>query len=325
MPAADPDRRFRSLPVFLTFIAPASRCNQRCPACLLDRVADPVRTFALTPEDYALSLEQLVVAGVPVASVSFQGYEVTLPNSWPYVEATFTAANRLGLRKSFVTNGMLLDRWVERIVALRPDIIAVSIDGGDETTHDRHRGLPGAFRATHESLRRFLSMAPSFRDRIKIVSTVYDRATADSLSTLPTRLDKLGIRRWSLGFELDVADGWTVPVASPGEIRRWVCELRRAAKPFGIRFEFQDPFAFVSGQKPTLRDLAFRELVVRVEPAGYVRVGDELRQRFDEGTARVFHPRRMNLVDVIEYEKRCHRLRSALSKLQGEPQGRIEL
>ena len=130
-------------PVVLSFLAPAVRCNQRCPACILDQIGEPVSEVGLAPADYGLFVEQFVEAKVPIRSVTFQGYEVTLPASWPYLEVAFAVAREHEVARDFITNGMLLHKWTDRVEALDPQRISVSLDGSDPQTTTRSAGSEG--------------------------------------------------------------------------------------------------------------------------------------------------------------------------------------
>ena len=183
----------------LTLLAPADRCNQACPACFITEVArEPVHRFDLSPEDYAQFVSDFVESEHDIQTVSFAGYEVTLPAAWPYVEAAFSVAIRHGLRRSFITNGMLLSKWTDRIDALDLHQITVSLDGATAAENDRLRGLPGAFGATVRSVTRFAEAAPRFRSRLVVASCLYDDANVASLEEMPRLLASLGIRGWTL-------------------------------------------------------------------------------------------------------------------------------
>ena len=117
--------------------------------------------------------------------MSFQGYEVTLPASWPYLEAVFRIAMRHEIDRSFITNGMLLSRWTERVRVLEPSRISISIDGADAKTNDALRGVRGALDATVDSVTRFLTDAPDFNDRVAIASTLYLSKNLNSLKRMP--------------------------------------------------------------------------------------------------------------------------------------------
>ena len=292
-------------PVVLTFLAPAERCNQACPGCIIDRLGEPVRSFELSPSDYAQAVEQLVGADIPILSASFQGYEVTLPKSWPYVEAVFAVAKRHGIRRSFITNGMLLDRWADRIRALEPSRIAISLDGADPVAHDRLRGLPGAFLAATRAIGRFIEAAPSFRSRLSVASTLYDEANFRSLQEMPKLLTSLGVSRWVLGFELAVRNGVEVPVQSKSTLVGWLSALQSAAAEYDLRFHINDEFGFFQdGTKSSVlsaKGLFDPSFLLRVLPTGQVHVGSEVVREYRPRPSRLWHPDRNHISDVMGY------------------------
>ena len=307
-----------SPPVVLTLLAPADRCNQRCPECIIDLVGEPVRQFVLSPGDYGDIVDVLVSAGVPVHSISFQGYEVTLPTSWPYVEAAFAAANRHGIDKGFITNGMLLHRWIDRVRELDPSRIAISIDGSDEETHDSLRGLAGALMATNESVLRFLEHAPEFRDRLAVASTLFLRKNKESLLGMPAVLHRLGLSRWALSAGLKVQDGKKQPIDEIEELADAFAALIEVGEREGLQVHVNDEFGRLRG-RGRKRPSGFRSLrrpnsIVRVEPAGYVRVGPELLEAFDPKTARSYDPARDSFLDVIGYRERSEHGRGRRSR-----------
>ena len=299
-------------PVVLTFLAPADRCNQRCPSCLIDMTGEPVRSFVLSPEDYAAIVTQFVTAGIPLLAVSFQGFEVTLPRSWLYVEATFREAQKHQVRRSFITNGMLLDRHTDQIIELEPARISVSLDGSTPEANDPIRGLPGAFDATVRSIRRFLAAAPQFASAMSIVSTVFSEDNVRSLLQMPPLLASLGIPRWAAGFELGLQDGIERPVQHRDTLKRWIESLSEAADRHRISFHTNDEFGLFSenGANPApvrAKQLFHPDFIVRVEPTGHVRVGRELLAAFDERTTRRWTPDGPSIIEVIGYEERARR------------------
>ena len=228
-------------PATLTFLAPSERCNQHCPNCYITEVAnEPVQSFDLTPADYALFVKQFVDAGVSILSVKFQGYEVTLPRSWPYLEAVFKLAQEHGIRRGFITNGMLLHRWTDRIRALDPARITISLDGASPEANDPARGLVGAFRATTTSLRRFLESAPEFRDRVSVASVLRGQDNFPSLLEMPRLLRSLGVTRWLVSLELGLSDQTVGPVVSTKDLLLRFAELQRVAEQANIRFHASD-------------------------------------------------------------------------------------
>ena len=306
----------------LTFIAPAYLCNQSCPRCYLTEVTrEPVTAFDLLPTDYARFVDQFVDADVPILSMSFQGYEVTLPSSWPFVEAVFAVAQKNSLRKSFITNGMLLYKWVERIEVLDPDRISVSLDGTSAGVNDPIRGLPGAFDATVASLRRFLRALPSFGKRLAVVSCLYHPDQVQSLLAMPALLCDLGIERWTLSVELS-AHG---PRAQPREQRALLAsQLTRlvgAADAYGVRCYVNDEFGLFPDAKDSPlrpRRLYEADFLYRVEPTGHVRVGHQVLDVWNESATLRWNPATDDAVETVGY--RASAARSMARLANGAPQ-----
>ena len=275
---SDP-RREPLRPVVLSFLAPALRCNQRCPACVIDRAGEPVNDFSLRPADYALVIERFVDAGVPVRSVTFQGYEVTLPRSWPYLEAAFRSARSRDIPRDFITNGMLLSRWIEPIQALDPHRITVSLDGADASANDALRGIAGAFDATLGSLTKLISSLPEFAPRLAIASTLYPEANYTSLKEIPALLRALGIQRWSVGWELTMHGHHLIPSHDYETLCIELFDLKTRAEQAGIEFHASDDLGLF--QEPDRSRVGARSptkamQLLRFDPSGHVRIGDDL-------------------------------------------------
>ena len=268
-PSTDP-------PVTLTFLAPAERCNQRCPACILDRTGEPVQSFDLSPDDFALGVSQFVAAGARIRAVLFQGYEVTLPRSWPYVEAVFRVAREHSIRRGFITNGMLLHKWIDRTAALDTQRVTVSLDGASPEVNDPIRGIKGAFNATVESLRAFVQRVPGYRTRLAVASCVYPRQNEASLREMPRLLRSLGIERWLITFEVMIVDGVGRPAQAPETIPDTLRSLLEAADRYGVRAIANDELGVLNREVESV-PLGLRttrliepDYLYRIEPSGHV-------------------------------------------------------
>ena len=294
-------------PVVLTFLAPASRCNQRCLNCYLTEVSgEPVHSFALSPRDYALFLTQFFDAGIPVLSVKFQGYEVTLASSWSYVEAVFRVAQERGVRRSFITNGMLLHKWVDRIRDLGVARITVSLDGATPEVNDAVRGLPGAFRATTGSLRRLLDAAPEYRERVAIYSLLRGTSNFESLLEMPAVVRDLGLTRWIVGVELAIQEGEVRPVLAYGEVIPLLDKLQTAAERHAVHFHVSDEYrALPRDQTQSLAVIstANPQFFYRVNPTGHVHTGRGLFERWDPERLPLWDPKTSNAVETVRYEE----------------------
>ena len=303
------------MPVILTFLAPAERCNQHCPHCYLtELVHEPVHVFDLLPADYGTYVQHFAEANIPIRAVSGQGYEVTLPQSWPYLEAAFEAARAQSVPRSFVTNGMLLAKWIDQISAIEPEGIVVSLDGADAGTNDRFRGLDGAFDATLGNLRKFLSALPAYRGRLAIASTLLGERSFRSLQRMPKLLRELGLRRWQVSYAFEVPDDRCQPVERLDTLVSWSRQLRYLAQEAGIEFDFTDEFHHL--QKADRGDLPVRRLyhsdaLYRLDPMGNIHSGEQLLRVFDPACARPWDPATENAVEVSRYWRRWGRPPSA--------------
>lgn len=271
-------------PFVLTMLAPAASCNQHCPNCYLTEVRhEPVDSFALTPDDFAQVLRELRESGTDVITVCFQGFEVTLPQSWPYAEAVFSEALKDDIRRCFVTNGMRLHALIDRIVALDPARIAVSIDGSDNETNDRHRGLPGALKRTLKSLDIFLGAAPKMRERMMVASVLYEQSNFKSLLAMPALLAERNITRWGVGLEVKAMDGDIRLAEDPRHIIGQLEALERAAHQHDISFFVGDEFGLVDVfdiKRDFIKSLPDHVDFLRLLPSGHAYWGkDSMREK----------------------------------------------
>jgi len=269
--------------VILTFLAPATKCNQNCPSCYITEIRkEPVNQFTLSPSDYALCLKQFIDEEIPVRLVSFQGYEVTLPKSWPYLEKVFDLAKKHNIRRSFITNGMLIHRYAEQIKNLEPHRISISLDGSEAAVNDPLRGLNGAFDITRNSLQKLLSQIPEYRRRIAVASTLYNEENFQSLLKMPAFLSDLGISIWSLSVETVRKEGGALGITQDrGTLARWLSELRSTAAKRRVRVFVNDELGLIktsAHSKLPLRTHKVLDLshLYRMDPLGHIYNGFEL-------------------------------------------------
>ena len=251
---------------------------------------EPVREATFTPGDFVRFVSDFVDAGYRIQTVSFQGYEVTLPESWPYLEPVFRFARKAGIRRTFVTNGMLLGRLASAVDATDPSQITVSLDGGTPPVNDAARGLPGAFEVTLRSVDRLIRTVPRLRPRLAVASCVYDETTFRSLLQLPTQLRSLGVSRWILSLPLSEQDG-TIAVPSAHAIAPWLQSLADTAHAQGIQAHFIDLLGIVQNTD-ALRVVrpASLENVYRLDPSGTIRTGSDLMGVYDRAHAIQWNP-----------------------------------
>jgi MoaA/NifB/PqqE/SkfB family radical SAM enzyme len=133
---------WRDRGVALTLVVPATDCNLACGFCAI-RQRGEAAGASLRPEDFVAFVDG-VARTRPAAMVSLQGYEPLLAEAWPYTVAILEKARSLGLPRSLVTNGILLEDRARDLAELDPTGVTVSIDSASAEHHDRLRGREGA-------------------------------------------------------------------------------------------------------------------------------------------------------------------------------------
>jgi len=123
------------------------RCNLACVHCYADSYGPPAPDELSTAELMG-ALDDLAEFGCPVAL--FSGGE---PLLHPDIVTLASHAVTSGMRAVISTNGTLITPdTAERLASVGLSYIGTSVDGGRET-HDRFRGMPGAFDRAIDGLR----------------------------------------------------------------------------------------------------------------------------------------------------------------------------
>ena len=176
-----------------------SRCNLDCVMCVRHGWQEPVGDMPLERfERLVVGLPRVKVDGVTLA---FSGFgEPLLHPAW---QEMMGLARGRRHRVELMTNGLLLDAEVAgTLVDLGVAHVTVSVDGGDQATYARMRGVPadGALAAVHHLLdaRR--------HTRRPMAIGVAAVATRSTVASLPALLD------WATDLRLDfVTIGNLVP------------------------------------------------------------------------------------------------------------------
>ncbi len=133
----------------LVFWETTAGCNLECVHCRRLEVSRELMRSDLTTDEARRLIDQIAAAGRPV--LVFSGGEPLLR---PDIFELAGHASGAGLPTALATNGTLIDAGLAgRIAATGFDRVSVSLDGADEATHDRFRGLPGSFARTMAGLR----------------------------------------------------------------------------------------------------------------------------------------------------------------------------
>lgn len=155
-----------------------NRCDARCVACCEESGPDNAWGDELSREEAAGIAQQIVTAGVLYAAFG-GGEPLNVPHCWEI----FEQLTRGGVALKLETNGRYIDdAAADRLAALAPQCVQISVDGASAATHERVR--PGSsFALTIASIERLTARgcAPQLvfvptRDNIHEAVQVYELA-----------------------------------------------------------------------------------------------------------------------------------------------------
>ena len=198
----DPDHAF---PVLTAKFKLSWRCNLRCAMCNLWRYARKGRGVpGLDPEQVCRAISDLHDQGLK--KVHFSGGEVLL---YPAFQDVVAHARSLGLQVNLTTNGTLINKDTARFfVDQRVHTVTVSLDGPDSQTHDKIRGVKGAFKSAMKGIALVRGRRTKKGRGPKLaVNTVVTRNTMDLLDEMVPLLLAHGIDAWRiLPIDTEIAD-----------------------------------------------------------------------------------------------------------------------
>jgi len=244
----------------------------------------------------------------PIFALALQGYEPLLPESLAYTQSILATGLFLGLPTTLVTNGTKLAEAVDLLKTLSPNKIAVSLDAAAVAIHDRARGVPGAWAAAVDGIRRAIEVLTP-RTRL-VVASVLLPSKRHYLDDLPARLREMGIDEWIINPLLRVGSNEAGgPVGDHANLFRDLLILQEAADLAGVRLTVDDEFGHLGHEaacasQPSLRVLHVRTLPANVEifrltPSGQCSTGDDILRQVTRDTPR-WQPGEMHAGDFLE-------------------------
>lgn len=150
-------------------------CNYRCLMCDLPLRDKELRKQGLSELD-TKGMQLLIrkFKSLGVSGIGFTGGEPLLRND---IMELLSFTKGLGLITHLNTNGSLLDdAMVEKILGARVDSINISLDGAHRETHDRIRGVAGAYDRAIAGIERTIALRDraGVRLRVKTVAVVQE-------------------------------------------------------------------------------------------------------------------------------------------------------
>lgn len=186
-----------------------SNCNLKCEMCKYWQIAKQ----QIPIDIIGRVLEHAAVLGC--IKVHFSGGEVTLH---PELNAAIQKATDLGIRSNLTSNGILMTkdrarRWID--AGLRA--ACFSLDGVERRTHDKIRGVPGAFKRTVRAVRTLVRENDRCRGKLRVRINMV--LSARNLEELPGLIQLAG--------ELGAVDVLPMPIDGKRAIRPTVSQIEK--------------------------------------------------------------------------------------------------
>ena len=167
-----------------------NRCSARCLACCEESGPDKAWSDELSREESLALAQELAASEIPYAAFG-GGEPLGVPHCWE----VFERLSRAGVAIKLETDGRRIDdAAADRLVALSPQCVQISVDGATAATHERVR--PGS----------------SFAAAIAGIERLTARGYAPQLVFVPSRLN---IHEAVRTYDLAVALGCSAFVTGP--------------------------------------------------------------------------------------------------------------
>jgi len=140
------------------------RCNCRCQMC--QRWKDP-RGDELRADEYEALAG--VLRDMGSHQISIAGGEPLMRDDVFDIIKSFSGR---GMSVNICTNGLLLEKYHEKIYNSGATCVTVSLDGASAASHDAIRGVPGSYRQIKDGIQRLLAHARSSRPIVRVRMTI---------------------------------------------------------------------------------------------------------------------------------------------------------
>jgi radical SAM protein with 4Fe4S-binding SPASM domain len=184
-------------------------CNLHCRHCYSNSDSRCGENELTTLEAKAV-LDDLAAFGVPV--ILFSGGEPILRSD---LFELIKYAREKGIKAVLSTNGTLIDEPLAgKIVSVGVDYVGVSLDSADETTHDRFRGVKGAWAGAIGAIRRLKALGQKVGLRITLA-----RSTIEGIDSIFDLLERESIDRVCFYHLVPAGRGTKETMVEPKRVR----------------------------------------------------------------------------------------------------------
>lgn len=232
-------------------------CQLKCGFCIvrLRKERNTDASNAPTPDFYNSTLRSYAESG-KLAGAAVIGDEPLQEAVWPYVSEFLGICTDAHRPSTLVTNGLELTEFSERLEPFSRTQIVVSLDSIG-WSHDRTRGLPGAFDRIIHGLRSLSPKSSLFR-RLSIATILRPGRLTDAKQVLEI-VASLGIKTWLVSPLLDPRLGQPIRVHT--KLRPDVAHMLRAlgslAVSRGVQMVLSDEFGLLDETAVVAREVGF--------------------------------------------------------------------
>ena len=220
-------------PLRLLFWESTSRCNLACVHCRRQDVAEAAAKDDLTTVEVRRLLASMATLGRGI--FVFSGGEPLMRPDW---EELALHAKSLGLITALATNGTLIDAAVAgRIRASGFHRVSISLDGADAATHDKFRGVAGAFDGAMAGIAALRQAGVPVQ--INATIAAHNIHQLDELYAQARRLGAVALHLFLLvpvGCGVQISDSHQLPSQQYEQVLNWICDRQEEIlKQCGMR------------------------------------------------------------------------------------------
>ena len=208
-------------PLRLLFWESTSRCNLACVHCRRQDVAEAAAKDDLTTAEVRRLLASMATLGRGI--FVFSGGEPLMRPDW---EELALHAKSQGLITALATNGTLIDAAVAgRIQAAGFHRVSISLDGDDAATHDKFRGVAGAFDGAMSGIAALRKVGVPVQ--INATVAAHNIHQLDELYAQARRLGAVALHLFLLvpvGCGVQISDSHQLPSQQYEQVLNWICD-----------------------------------------------------------------------------------------------------
>ena len=213
--------RKRNTSNYLAFIEITNSCNMKCKHCMNWSVEnssegfDKEKILMLVEDLHENNTEEIYISGGE-------------PLLYPYIDDVILYASSLGIKVTLATNALEISNHIE-VIKKGVQLVSISLDGIGET-HDKFRGVPGAF----DNCVKMFKLLKQSKVKTRISAMIW-KENVDELEEMISLAKSCGVSKVNLAFLIPEGRAKTddtikLPIEKYREIVDVVAKLREKYK-----------------------------------------------------------------------------------------------